>query len=274
MSSSMPPLNQPAADRPAGRGRPPVRVHGHVMLLHDFARDKWISPYLAAGKLFEPFETEWMQNLVRPGDTVLDVGAAYRVLYAAAGRLVGPAGRVLAFEPDPANFALLQQNVVLNRYANVSLYHFALAQQAGSAALFLSGDNAGDHRLWRPAEARTSVHVPTVALDDFLDPAQARMHFIKMDIQGAECSALAGMTNLLRRQTQVTLVTEFWPMGLALPARVPRSISSASPTCSFGCTWLTNAIAGWCVWLPNSSCRLSTPAKMCSAISSVSKRQP
>jgi FkbM family methyltransferase len=138
-------------------------VHGHRMLLHDFARDKWISPYLAAGRLFEPFETEWLENLVRPGDTVFDIGAHIGFYTLLLARLVGPAGKVLAFEPDPANFALLQQNVVLNRYANVALYNLALSSQAGSAALFLSGDNAGEHRLWQPAEARPSVPVPTSA---------------------------------------------------------------------------------------------------------------
>src|SRR5216683_4730907 len=87
----------PGASAPKNEGKQPVRVHHHWMMLHDFKSDKWISPLLAAGKLFEPFETEWIQNLVRPGDTALDIGAHIGFYTLLLARLVGPAGRVLSF---------------------------------------------------------------------------------------------------------------------------------------------------------------------------------
>jgi FkbM family methyltransferase len=199
---------------PRSDAKQPVKVFDHWMMLHDFKCDKWISPLLAAGKLFEPFETEWIQNLVRPGDTALDIGAHIGFYTLLLARLVGPTGRVLSFEPDPVNFALLQQNVVLNGYTNVGLYNVALSNRAGTATLHLCGDNAGDHRIWQAPETRPSVQVSTVVLDQFLEAAQPRIHFIKMDIQGAEAAALDGMKAMLRRQPQVNLITEFWPFGM------------------------------------------------------------
>src|SRR5207248_2899965 len=64
------------------------------------------------------------------------------------------------------------------------------------------------------AESRPSVQVATVVLDQFLEATHPRIHFIKMDIQGAEAAALEGMKTLLRRQPQVALITEFWPFGM------------------------------------------------------------
>jgi FkbM family methyltransferase len=206
--------NSPVAPGAPIVGKQPVKVFGNWMILHDFGRDKWISPYLAAGRLFEPFETEWMCNLVRPGDTVLDIGGHIGFYTLLLARLAGPAGRVLSFEPDPVNFALLQQNVVLNRCANVSLYNLALSDKAGTTSLYLCSDNAGDHRLWPAAESRPTVQVATIALDQFLDPEQTSIRFIKMDIQGAEGAALEGMKMLLRRQSRLALMTEFWPFGM------------------------------------------------------------
>jgi FkbM family methyltransferase len=207
-------IRNAATTRSSNANNHPVRVFGHWMMLHDFEKDKWISPYLAAGNLFEPFETEWMQNLVRASDTVLDVGAHIGFYTLLLARLVGPSGRVFSFEPDPSNFALLQQNVVLNSYANVSLYNFALSNRSGTVQLHLCSDNAGDHRIWQAPEARRSVAVPMVVLDDFLANTSSRIQLIKMDIQGAEGAALDGMKALIRRQPQITLITEFWPFGM------------------------------------------------------------
>ncbi|SRR6266545_2940317 len=94
--------------------QPMAIVHGHRMVLHDPARDRFIAPSLLHAGCFKPFETELVMNEVRPGDVVVDVGAhiGYFTLLLAA--LVGPKSRVFAFEPDPDNFALLCRNVELN----------------------------------------------------------------------------------------------------------------------------------------------------------------
>jgi len=191
-----------------------VTVQGHRMALHEFARDRYLSPSLAHTGLFEPFQTEWVAGEVRPGDVVLDLGAHigyYTLLFA---RLVGPAGRVIAFEPDPDNFRLLRHNVTLNGYQNVSLYPKAVSDRCGKAQLFLSPDNAGDHRLHAEGESRQSVDVEVVTLDSVLGSYSGPIDLIKMDVQGSEGAALAGMRTHLARRPRVKLLTEFWPYGL------------------------------------------------------------
>jgi len=209
-----------AADRPVSPGissKPRyylAQVLGQRMLIHNPEVDIHISRCLGNAGVWEPFETELILNEVRPGDVVLDIGANIGYYTLLLARQVGPQGQVLAFEPDPTNFALLQQNVAMNGYRNVVLSQQAVANRSGPARLYLSVSNLGDHRLYPSAGGQPFVDVQTVALDQYLARYTGPVHLIKMDIQGAECAALEGMTALLHRQNQIKLFTEFWPAGL------------------------------------------------------------
>jgi len=206
------PSNAPSL--PSAPGRATALVLGHRMQLHDFAADRFISPALARHGVFEPFQTEVMLNEVRPGDVVLDLGAHIGYCTLLLARLVGPSGRVVAFEPDPANFELLRRNVEGNGYRNVTLCPLAVSDRCGQARLYRSADNAGDHRLHASPEARPSVAVEAVSLDHVFRDYAGRVDLIKMDVQGSEGAALEGMRGLLGRLPRVKLLTEFWPAGL------------------------------------------------------------
>src|SRR5262249_42101912 len=127
-------------------------VDGHIMYLD--ARD---SLDLSLNHVYEPFETELVQSLVHENDTVVDVGANigyYTLIFA---RLVGPRGRVFAFEPDPGNFALLKKNVEANRYKNVVLVNAALSDEPATLKLYLSEENRGDHRIYPSDDQRRTI---------------------------------------------------------------------------------------------------------------------
>jgi FkbM family methyltransferase len=189
-----------------------VLVHGHRMLLH--AHDRVIAVNLEAHGTFEPFETELVDRLLQPGDTVFDLGANigyYTLLFA---RRVGPEGRVFAFEPEPDNYRLLQQNVQMNGYRNVTLVPMAVSDWDQELQLFLCDANKGDHRAYDSGDGRPSVVVRATRLDSFFQGWEGKVALIKMDIQGSEWKALKGMRALLQRQEDVTLLTEFWPLGL------------------------------------------------------------
>jgi tRNA G37 N-methylase Trm5 len=92
-----------------------VDVDGHFFYL-----DPHDSLGLSVMGSFEPAETELMRQRVRPGATVLDIGANIGYFTLLMARCVGPSGHVYAFEPEPKNFELLQHNVRRNNYANVT----------------------------------------------------------------------------------------------------------------------------------------------------------
>lgn len=194
-------------------------VYGHHMRLDP--DDRHLTPLLGDCGSHETFETELILSNIHPGDTVLDIGANigyYTLLFA---RLVGPQGRVFAFEPDPRNFALLKLNVRQNGYTNVTLVPKAVAAKAGHVRLYRSQENRGDHRIYDSNENRESVDVETMVLDEYFADDPGRIDFVKMDIQGAEASAMEGMQNILTRNRQVRIATEFWPRGIRLCGNDP-----------------------------------------------------
>ena len=161
---------------------------------------------------YETFQTSLVERAVRPGMTVLDIGANIGYYSLLFGRLCGPDGVVHAFEPAPENFRILQHNLAVNGVLNVRTHDCAVSDEPGTAPLRLSSQNLGDHSFYATDHERTAVEVRVVRIDDIL---RRLVDVIKIDIQGAEAHAVAGMRRTLERSPNVTLVTEFYPRGLA-----------------------------------------------------------
>ena len=176
--------------------------------------DRSIAPYLRASAVWEPAETALCQRLLRPGMRVVDAGAHagyYSVLFS---HLVGAAGSIIAFEPEPANYRMLLANLLLNDCGNVQARQLALAEGRGGAFLHLCDDNPGDHRLAATA-GRARIAVETIDLDTALDGAP--VDFVKIDTQGAEPRILAGMTaTLSANRGRLGCLIEFAPGLLQL----------------------------------------------------------
>ena len=194
-----------------GRARSPLveNVHGHRMFVDDMDSMK-----LSIEPAFEPLETRFCIAAAKPGGVVVDIGANigyYTLLFA---KHVGPSGRVVAFEPDQDNFRLLSANVSLNAYANVTVVQSAVSDTDEPLELYRNESNHMDHRTYDPGEGWEAVSVPSVRLDDYFAANSRGIDLIKMDIQGGEPRALAGMTRLLTENPAIVLVTELWPYGL------------------------------------------------------------
>ena len=177
--------------------------------------DKGDNLKLSIFGVYEPVETDLVKSVVKAGDCALDIGANIGYYALLLSRLVGNQGRVYAFEPQKGNYAILERNVRRNALSNVTLSQTAVGAESGSANLFLSPSNPGDHHLF-DVSSEVGVQTQTtdvVSLDDYLEP-RTRVDFIKMDIQGAEPAAFAGMRRTLERQRDVKILSEFWPSGM------------------------------------------------------------
>lgn len=155
----------------AGQQRTPVDLTDAVSLqtaagvLYAHRDDDFFTPTIAHHKVWEPGETGFLELRMRPGMTFLDIGAHVGYFSVLAGRLVGPRGLVLAFEPDRRNYELLLANVWRNGLASVACFPWAVSAASGFVDLHLSETNTGDHRIVAAAEARSTVTVRAVALD-------------------------------------------------------------------------------------------------------------
>lgn len=150
-----------------------------------------------------------LPRFVTPGDWVVDLGANVGHYTKALSDLVGPNGRVIAFEPVPDTFALLATNVLLFRYANVTLVNAAVSDVQGLASMTIPQFDTGlrnfyEAKLDIEAPDRPSLRVMTMALDSLRLPR--RLAFVKIDVEGHEMRALEGMAATLERDHPVLVV--------------------------------------------------------------------
>ncbi len=179
-------------------------------------------------------DIEIIKNILKPGDTVVDVGANIGLMTLFMANAVGETGQVFAFEPAPDNVVLLQKNVEANGYKNITIVPAAVSDHSGKLKLFLSDFNPGDHRIYNPEEKtkdwaknnavydklvsgkRKVIDVPVISLDEFFKDHQKPISFVKMDVQGAEGGVLKGMIGILEKNKNIKIMTEFWPAGLKM----------------------------------------------------------
>ncbi len=138
---------------------------------------------------------------VRPGDTVLDIGANLGWTARLMSSLVGPGGRVHAFEPIPSALANLRLNVEGSPLKNIVAHATAASDACGHVDLYLEADDATALATMRPPEAGAAAHalrVQTVTLDSLLDQFP-KVAFAKIDVEGAEHKVLQGMERLIAR---------------------------------------------------------------------------
>src|ERR1035441_6724268 len=98
----------------------PFFIDGHKIFLSGRNAPSWGFVDSVLHDQYEPETKALLGSLIRPGMTVFDIGAHVGHYTLLAARIVGPTGRVYAFEPEPENFALLKRNVELNGYKNVT----------------------------------------------------------------------------------------------------------------------------------------------------------
>jgi FkbM family methyltransferase len=151
------------------------------------------------------------EQLVKPGMLVVDVGAHVGFYTLLAARLVGTRGKVYAFEPQPDVRVLLTRNVSINGYQNrCHISGHALSNTAGKATFNLNTEDSSRSSLMVYTKYDAQITVETTTLDEFFSrEGWPSVHFIKMDIEGAEKYALEGMRELSARNPQLKLIMEF-----------------------------------------------------------------
>jgi FkbM family methyltransferase len=162
--------------------------------------------------LHEEGTVKLCRRLIRPGMTVIDAGAHVGYFTRLFAELVGPHGKVYAFEPNPHTFALLKKNT--ERLSNAVLINKGLSRESGQSRLFLNEHEFADS-LFQQNDALSSIHIEVISMDEFWQQlGRPYVDFIKMDVEGAEPDILKGATQLLSCQKGLGLVTEFRPVSL------------------------------------------------------------
>jgi FkbM family methyltransferase len=209
------PLHRYATNRGWGAA---VEVNGYALAV---SLDDLIGRSIYLEGSWEHENTAAVRRLLRPGDGVLDVGANIGYFSLLFSRLVGPAGRVRAFEPVPGTAALLRQNLARNPAlaARVQVYEVALSDREGEVRMAVSGgpNRGASHVVAAPIDSpgraaagvvETRVIRSRTADSVWEEEGRPRVDLVKLDIEGHELHALKGMGAILDASPDVRVLVE------------------------------------------------------------------
>jgi FkbM family methyltransferase len=161
---------------------------------------------------FERAELRFVERLLRPGMTVLDIGAHHGLYTLLCSKCVGRRGQVIAFEASPREVRRLLKHVRINGCSNVRIEPHAVGSESGSADLYVvNGSCNWGNSLRAPVlfESTFKIPVQVCPVDDvLLELGISRVDFIKLDVEGAELSALKGTARLLRGVARPAILVE------------------------------------------------------------------
>lgn len=158
----------------------------------------------------DAFEIELLKKHIKPGDTVLDIGANIGFYATILSDIVGEKGKIHCFEPDATNFKHLKKATA--NCKNIIINNKAVGPKTEKIKIYTSKELNVDHRTYKPEEFDKEIEIDAVSIDDYLK--SAKVDFIKMDIQGFEIEAVKGMKETLKNNPNVKMISEFWPYGL------------------------------------------------------------
>jgi FkbM family methyltransferase len=215
-------LHRSYARTPRDAARPDrvlTTAHGDRFQVSLASGQEW---QLWAFGCFEPDIAALFGHLVGPGDRCLDVGANIGVHTVRLGKLVGPAGQVIAIEPDPELARRNAANAALNGLDQVTVVQAAASDRAGQRVTLYRAADADANRARAslfpyPYLTGRAAPVRTVTVDE---AAGGPVALIKIDVEGHEAAVVAGAAATIAASAPA-IVFEYAPELLADPAQCP-----------------------------------------------------
>ncbi len=162
------------------------RKTGLSFYFPSFAEDDCMDAYTAA---YSP----------RYGDIVWDVGAHAGTTAYFLAKMVGPEGKVYAFEPDETGYEFLLRNIELHQLLNVIPVKAALSATTGTATFCMDGTmGAGLSDSLQYIPSGSAKMVETLSLKDACERFRSVPNYMKIDIEGAELKVIASSLDFLR----------------------------------------------------------------------------
>ena len=155
---------------------------------------------------YEPEQTRLFAETIRPGDTVLDVGANVGYYTLLSALLAGPSGAVWSFEPNPRNAGFLRRHAEINGLRQVRVEQAAVSDAAGMAR-FDFGTGSGTGHL----SSDGAIEVRTLRLDDFCAANAIVPRAVKIDVEGAEAAVLDGFAATVEAARPVIFLSTHGP---------------------------------------------------------------
>lgn len=159
---------------------------------------------------YDKWLTSFMKAHITEGSICWDIGTERGWFTLLMASMVGPNGRVDAFEAFPPNYKKLESNIALNNFNWVKAHNLAISDQTGKMYFVPPSDEITHHVSYlqdcggvgylTAKQVPNSIEVPTISIDKYAElyPFE-RLDMIKIDIEGAEYAALHGAEKVIRR---------------------------------------------------------------------------
>lgn len=158
---------------------------------------------------YDPIKKDAFKQVVKENDVVVDLGAHIGYYTMLAAKLVGPGGKVYAFEPYKNNFDLLKKNKEKNKYDNIVLENKAVVDKTKEGEIY-TWHESRYHSLY-VKEDKSSQKIQMVSLDDYFKNYSGKIDVIKINIMGSEGLAIKGMTEVLGKNKDLKIFMYFTP---------------------------------------------------------------
>jgi FkbM family methyltransferase len=144
---------------------------------------------------YEVENYSFLQQQVKTGMHILDIGAHIGLFSACSSQLAGSTGKIICFEPTPGTYSILKNTLRLNHCANVIARQAAVSDKEGTATFYVShtaGCNSNSLVKNKSGNQLSAYDVQLVTIDSIVAEYGIHPALIKIDAEGAELDVLKG----------------------------------------------------------------------------------
>ena len=194
---------------------------------------KVLIDHTKAGLLYERDVSLFMMRVLQHGDVFVDVGANIGYMTVLGGALVGPTGRVFAFEPGKNNLPELRHNIALNGFKHVEVIESPVSDRVEDVDFYIYDGDGNGNALFDAGKipnndpTRTSkVSLVSATLDALRPRFQQAgpVKLLKMDAEGAESRIIQGGSEFLKQTRIPFIISELHPSALHMMGTSPEEL--------------------------------------------------
>jgi FkbM family methyltransferase len=183
------------------------------------------------------------ESLVREGDTVIDIGANWGMHTIFLSRRVGATGRVIAVEPEARALNELVWHLDANKCDNVKVYRCAVGDRIGMGS-FVATESAYTSHLAAGEADSGGIPVQITTIDSLVfDERIQQLRLVKIDVEGAEASVLAGSAKTLREARPFFIIDLHTPKQDVAVAQILRE--AGYELCRIDGSLIKHSDRGW-----------------------------